>query len=584
MFERIRQSLAPPIFEDDEEKERIAGILNAILLVIFAANGMFLISSLILPGSPQQLLINLSVMAIVFVTTLSLKRMLHRGNVQLAGWILSSVVFGLVTLAAFAFSGQGYYDITGYFLVVAIASLVVSGRAAILFGLLGILFWTVQVFAQASGALAGDTTAIDAIMFSVVLAITSLLLRNSAQSITASLARVRRHRQALVESNDELQELHTMLETHARDLERRSAYLEASAEVTRTVASYLETEPLLQQVVELIRLHFNLYYVGLFQVEETGQWAVLRAGTGQAGQAMLARGHRIRVGEGMIGWCVAYARARVALDVSTDAIRLIPAELPATRSEAALPLRSRGRVIGALTVQSDKLGTFEEAAMAALQTIADHVAVALDNARLYTESQAALEITRRAYGDLSQQAWAELLGARTDWGYRYAHRNVTPAYGAWRSEMRQAAQTRQTVLSHTGIPAGQNPQLVPGEDDTTQPALAIPIIVREQVVGVLGFRKGEGDRVWTNEEIALLETLAGQLGPALESAQLYQETQDRAIRERLTGQIAARIRETLNIETVLQTAAREMREALELEEAEIRIGIAGVNDATTQDT
>ncbi|MGD9100206.1 MAG: GAF domain-containing protein [Anaerolineae bacterium] len=583
MFERIKQFLNAPVFEDDEEKNRVAGILNAILLIVFAAGGLLLTSNLIWPGTPEEFLVNLGTAATVFVATLSLRALLHRGDVQLAGWILSSVVFVLITLAAFAFSGQSRYDITGYFLVVAIASAVVSGRAAILFSFLGILASGVLMFAQASGALPGDATAIDALTFSIVLAMTSLLLRNSAQSITEGFTRIRHQQHALVESNYQLQKLHATLQDHAHDLEHRSAYLEASSEVTRAVASVLETEALLQQVVELIRLHFNLYYAGLFQVDETGQWAVLRAGTGQAGQAMLARGHRIKVGEGMIGWCVAYARARVALDVSDDVMRLVTAELPDTRSEAALPLRSRGRVIGALTVQSDEPGTFTEVAMAALQTMADHVAVALDNARLYTESQAALEITRRAYGDLSQQAWAELLGARTDWGYRYAHRNVTPVHSAWRSEMRQAAQTRQTVLSHTGIPAEQNPQLAPGEDGTTQPALAIPIMVREQVVGVLGFRKSEGGGMWTDEEIALLETLAGQLGPALESAQLHQETQDRAIRERLTGQIAARIRETLDIETVLQTAAREMREALGLEEAEIRIGMEGVNDTTTQD-
>jgi GAF domain-containing protein len=581
MFERIRQFLAAPIFEDNEEKNRIAGVLNVILLIIFAAGGLLLISNLIWPGDPGEFLVNLGVAATVIAATLFLKSLLQRGAVRLAGWILSSVVFALITLAAFAFSGQSRYDVTGYFLVVAIASLVVSGRAAIFFSLLGILASTVLLSAQASGALPGDATMTDMLTFGIVLAITSLLLRNSAQSITEGFARIRHHQHALLESNYELQKLHATLQDRAHDLERRSAYLEASSEVTRAVASYLETEPLLQQVVDLIRLHFNLYYVGLFQVEETGRWAVLRAGTGQAGQAMLARGHRIRVGEGMIGWCIAYARARVALDVSTDAMRLIPAELPATRSEAALPLRSRGRIIGALTVQSDKLGTFEEVAMSALQTMVDHVAVALDNARLYTESQAALEITRRAYGDLSQQAWAELLGVRTDWGYRYARRSVTPARGDWRSEMRQAAQTKQTVLSHT---EGQNTQLASGEDGTQGAALAIPIMVREQVVGVLGFRKGAGGGAWTNEEIALLETLAGQLGPALESAQLHQETQDRATRERLTGQIAARIRETLDVETVLQTAAREMREALGLEEAEVRIGIEEVSDTTTQHT
>jgi GAF domain-containing protein len=103
-------------------------------------------------------------------------------------------------------------------------------------------------------------------------------------------------------------------------------------------------------------------------------------------------------------------------------------------------------------------------------------------------------------------------------------------------------------------------------------------MVRDQVVGVLGFRKEENSPDWTSEEINLLETLAAQLGPALEGAQLYRETQNRAARERLTGQIAARMRETLDMEVVLQTAAQQMREVLGLAEAEVRLGTAPESD------
>ncbi len=366
------------------------------------------------------------------------------------------------------------------------------------------------------------------------------------------------------------QELEQRVAWRTRDLERRTAYMEASSEVTRAVGSLMEIGQLLQQVVDLIRLHFDLYYVGLFLIDETGQWAVLQAGTGQAGRAMRERGHRIRVGEGMIGWSVAYSRARVAAEASDDALRLTTPELPDTRSEAALPLRSRGRVIGALTVQSDEAGVFDDIAISTLQAMADHVAVALDNSRLYAESQAALESSRRAFGELSQQAWVDLLKTRTDWGYRYDRHVVEPAQGAWRTEMRQAAQARQTIL--------ENSEPASGEDGAAQPALAIPVMVREQVVGVLGFRKEENSPDWTSEEIALLETLAAQLGPALEGAQLYLETQNRAARERLTGQIAARMRETLDLEIVLQTAAQEMRAVLGLAEAEVRLGSAPALD------
>ena len=340
-----------------------------------------------------------------------------------------------------------------------------------------------------------------------------------------------------------------------RDLERRSRYLEASAEVGRVATSILETDELIRQVVESIREQFNLYYVGLFLVDEAYQWAVLQAGTGRAGQTMLSRGHRIKVGEGMIGWSIANAQPRVAMEADQDGVRLATPELPATRSEAALPLRSRGRVLGALTVQHTRPGAFDDESMAVLQTMTDQIAVALDNARLFTESQAALEASRRAYGELSRQAWTEILHPRADWGYRYARQTVAPVEGDWRQEMLQAEAFDQIVR----------------EEDADRPTLAIPLKVRDQVVGALSFRKDDRSETWTDEEVALLAVLTEQLGLALESARLYQDTQRRAAHERLTGEVTARLRESLDVETVLKTAAQEVRQALGLPEVVVRL-------------
>jgi GAF domain-containing protein/HAMP domain-containing protein len=335
-----------------------------------------------------------------------------------------------------------------------------------------------------------------------------------------------------------------------RELERRSSHLEASAKVGRAVTSILETDELIRQVVDLIREQFNLYYVGLFLVDGAGEWAVLRAGTGEAGQAMLARGHRIKAGEGMIGWSVVNAQPRVALEAGEDAVRLATAELPETRSEAAIPLRSRGQVLGALTVQDTQPSAFDQDTIAVLQTMADQVAVALDNARLFSESQAALEASRRAYGELSSGAWRELIHAQPEWGFAYTHRTILPVEGDWRPDMLRAIQTGQSIASQ-----GEN-----------EHSLAIPLKVRDQVIGVLSFEKSESGIAWTSEEVVLLETLVEQLGMALESARLYQDTQRRATREQLMGQVTSRMREALDLETVLKTAADEMRQVLGLEE------------------
>jgi GAF domain-containing protein len=121
--------------------------------------------------------------------------------------------------------------------------------------------------------------------------------------------------------------------------------------------------------------------------------------------------------------------------------------------------------------------------------------------------------------------------------------------------MSRAAQTGQRVLG----------------DNAGEPAAAIPLKVRDEVVGVLGFYKDTAGETWTAEETTLLETLADQLSTALESARLYQDAQSLAARERLLGDVTARVRETLDVDMVLKTAVQEARQALGLPEVVIRL-------------
>jgi len=350
----------------------------------------------------------------------------------------------------------------------------------------------------------------------------------------------------------QLQETLGGLEQREAALQRRSLQMQASADVGRAATSILETDRLIQHVVDLIRERFGLYYVGLFLVDETGEWADLRAGTGEAGRAMLARGHRINAGEGMIGWCIEHAEARIAEEVGEDAVRVATPELPNTRSEAALALRSRGKVLGAVTVQSDHPGAFDEQNIAVLQTLADQVAVAIDNASLFAESQAALEAERRAYGELSRRAWADLLHARSITGYHYGieHERVT-----------QLSRDRQ------------RPE--PAEE---LPEVELPIQVHGAVIGTIVAHKPSDAGKWQNDEVAMLEELANQLGVAMESARLYRDTQRRAARERLVSDIADRLQRAPDMEMLLQIAAQELNQALEGSRAYVRLGIGAWGD------
>ncbi|MCC6607439.1 MAG: GAF domain-containing protein [Anaerolineae bacterium] len=170
--------------------------------------------------------------------------------------------------------------------------------------------------------------------------------------------------------------------------------MQTAAEVAAAATSILELNTLAQQAVELIKERFNLYYVGLFLVEDN--YAVLKAGTGKAGEAQLTAKRRLQVGgQSLIGGATNDGKPRITQDVTTNQEWLPNPHLPDTRSELALPLRVRGASIGALTVQSITPNLFTDEMIAALQIMGDQLAVAIQNAQLLAYTQARAQ--RQAY-------------------------------------------------------------------------------------------------------------------------------------------------------------------------------------------
>jgi GAF domain-containing protein len=382
-------------------------------------------------------------------------------------------------------------------------------------------------------------------------------------------------------TNDEIEELgyefNKMAEKLADligSLEQRVAArtrgLRAAAEVSRATTSVLDPDELLSQTVDFVRERFDLYYVGLFLLDEEERFAVLRAGTGEAGQSMLVQGHRLEVGgDSMIGQCTARSEARIALDVGEEAVRFDNPLLPETRSEMALPLRSRGRVIGAMTVQSVEGAAFDEADIAVLQTMADQVAVAIDNARLFADAQAALaemEATHRRY---LGQAWAEYLQSAETTGYETGRPDAVPLGDTVLPEIHQAVQ-RQSAMVLTGNG---------DEEGMGRSAVVAPITVRGEAIGALGIHDDDPERRWSDDDIGLVEAVADRMALAAENLRLLDETQRRAAREQLTSKVTAHMRETLDLESVLKTAVQEVRQALGLPEVVVRLTTGQVGES-----
>ncbi len=574
MLARIRQFLAAPPYAD-EDQMRVARLLNAVLLSLLAASVVTIVVLLMIYGLPaavdQAFTLGSGFLLALLVGGLWL--LARRGHLRLASFVVLSTIWGIMTYWIFRVAGiSSDSSPVAYPLIIVLAGLLLGGRAALGFTAVSVIAVAGAYYAEISGWLIIEEHSIsivDPLVASIALILTGLLLLHAMNNLLGALARARTNEQAQVAANRELETMRASLEQRVADrteaLERRSGHLQAAVAVSRAATSVLDPEQLVWQVCDLLLDRFDLYHVGLFLIDASGAWAEYRAGAGAAARALAEEGFRLQVGgQSLIGWCTARAQIRIAQDVSGEAGHFAHPDVSASRSEVAIPLIARGQILGALSVQSDRPRAFGDDAISSLQTMADQIAVALDNARLFAESQQALEATRRAYGELSRQAWSGLLRSRTDWGYTYAHRTLTPAEGKWQPEMLEAQQTGSSV--HGG---GRERESV----------LAIPLQVREQTIGALGFYKeaADGGRTWTAEETELLETLVQQLGVALESAQLFEETQRRAAEERILGEVTARMRETLDMNTVLQTAIREIGDVLNIAEVEVRLGRGGAS-------
>ena len=187
----------------------------------------------------------------------------------------------------------------------------------------------------------------------------------------------------------------TQLREANRRLRYRAMQLAVSAEVGRVVTSILDLDILLSRVVELIRDYYRFAYVAIFLLDDTGQWVVLREGSGELGDALKAKGQWLSVGEpSLVGQVAETGEPRV---LSRADVQGEPgSHLSPTRLEAAFPLGIRGRTIGVLDIHSTHADAFDDDDVKVLQGVADQIAIAIENARTYELEREAARQLREA--------------------------------------------------------------------------------------------------------------------------------------------------------------------------------------------
>ncbi|MBK9927028.1 MAG: GAF domain-containing protein [Anaerolineales bacterium] len=332
--------------------------------------------------------------------------------------------------------------------------------------------------------------------------------------------------------------------------ERRAQELQAINEISRTISTEQRLDVLLTLITRLVSERFDFYHVGIFFVDDARRYAYLQAANSEGGQRMLARGHRLEIGTGLVGTVAQTGKPRIALDVGSDTSFFNNPDLPGTHSEMVLPLNARGTTIGALDVQSVKPGAFTETDANTLGILADQIAIAIENARLFSQTQQAREEAEALYSQILSKEWSAFTHQEEKIGYQ-----KTATGGGY------VVQPIETDEIRTALENGQV-VVIEGTEDKTQSSIAVPVKLQGITIGVLNIKAPTKNRKWNKEEINLVQAVSDRLALALDNIRLLQESQRRAAKEAKIGEVSAKIGASINMRNVLQTAVEELGRAL----------------------
>ena len=313
--------------------------------------------------------------------------------------------------------------------------------------------------------------------------------------------------------------------------EKRAGQLQDIAEIARTAISIRNMDQLMPLLAQLISEQFGFYHVGIYLIDELNQYVILRASNSGGGSHLLQRGYRLKVGDkNIVGHVARDGQARIASNIG-DELLLVEADLPETRSEMALPLKSGDQVIGVVDIHSIELNAFSQDELTPLSILADQIAIAIQNAILYERSQRALREAEAVSSQASTQAWKGYTETIQTKGYRYNGIRPEPLKESFRSN------DENGVLLH-------------------------PVQLRGQTIGRLELKASNPSRQWTEDELAILEATAERVAIALEGARLLEDAQKRAARESFLSDMAAKLGTSFKLDSILRDTVEELGQTL----------------------
>jgi GAF domain-containing protein len=351
----------------------------------------------------------------------------------------------------------------------------------------------------------------------------------------------------------------------------RTERLETVAVLGERLSAILDLDQLLLELVNLVKERFGYYHAHVYLIDDERQNLVMTAGVGEAGEQMKAKGHAIPL---QAATSLVARSARTAQIVTVDNVREAPdwlpnPLLPDTYSEMAVPIVLNEQVVGVLDVQEDKIAGLDDSDAALLRSLANQVAIAIRNARLFRQVETALAEARAAQEKYIEQAWdrSKIRAQRA----KHLHMRALAAAPLPEDMMVQA---RQLVKTQKG------PAIVSiGADEAPSNSIVAPVTLSGQTIGVLHVHESDATAEdssispWTDEDLALIETVLDQVAQVAENIRLFDETRQQVRYEHLVGQVTEKLRQAPTLEILAKTAAEELGQALGVAHSLVKVGI-----------
>jgi GAF domain-containing protein len=540
MVKRFIALFEPPVFPNDEEKSRKATYAYWISLVLVIAAPAYELYIRTF-GLTQEFNTVDGILLVIGITSALCLWLLPKGQVSLSAILLVVVVWaGSNSLAA---SGYGIRDSSFIinFSIMLMAALLLGWQASLAIGVLSIAAAFGLAYAETAGLIVPAEYSVNYFAFdiSVVFGLTIGLVYLLITGLENAIKRSRKNLRELEVANAELSLAQADL--HARSVEltasnemlqNRTERLRAVAEVARIATSVQNFDQLLPLITTIISKQLGYYHVGIFLVDENKEYAILRSANTDGGLRMLARAHRLRVGEqGIVGFVTQTGNPRIALDVGKDAVYFNNPNLPQTHSELALPLKVSGEIIGALDLQSLEPNAFNDDDVSLLTILADQVAISIQNAFSSEQAQRALREAEIASSQVTGVAWKGYAETLQTKGYRYD--------GVKSEALKEASKSKK-------------------ENE----GLLIPVQLRGQTIGRLKLKSSDQSREWTTDELAIIEATAERVALALDGARLLDDAQKRASREAFLSQIGTKLGASFQLDSILRDTVEELGQTL----------------------